>query len=399
MIMEAMRLSMADENERIRRQQEQERQAAAANGSANTAEESNAAPPTPSSVVSSSSSKSQQQQQQPQMSSSYRPPAGERLHDQAPQLSSSLPSSPLTLPNASSSLAPSSHSNHHSPSMHQPPPSPSALGGASASLVLALGAPAAQSQSGLAREGPDGSRSYPPLGGQMNALSAMLGATSTAAAVLGGRHSPSPEQLAIERPRSPAPFPVLRVQAQAQVPPDNSVRESSESSSHDHDPVPQLHAPVPIRVFAPDTNASPRTHHSPAGSGAATPIRTAASTPAPASSPQLPSMSSVVQSGNVAETPPLAQRTLTQQSQTSLLTRGSANSETTEEYDVLLSSSHSSDDESELIARAPLIQEGQDESADGDLQEEQRNEGPSKDDEVESGEPLPVSNEAGVTTN
>lgn len=399
MIMEAMRLSMADENERIRRQQEQDRQAAAADGSANTAEGSNAAPPTPSSAVSSSSSGSQQQQQ-PQMSSSYRPPAAERLHDQAPQLSSSLPSSPLTLPNASSSLAPSSHSNHHSPSMHQPPPSPSALGGASASLALALGAPAAQSQSGLAREGPNGSRSYPPLGGQMSALSAMLGATSTAAAVLGGRHSPAPEQLAIERPRSPAPFPVLRVQAQAQAPPDNSVHESSESSTRDHDPVPQLHAPVPIRVFAPDTNASPRTHHSPAGSGAATPIRTAASTPAPASSPQVPpaiAMSSVVQSGDVAETPPVAQRTLTQQSQTSLLTRGSASSGATEEYDVLSSSSHSS--ESELIARAPLIQEGQDESADGDLQEEQRSEGPSKDDEAENGEPLAVSDEAGVTTN
>jgi len=104
------------------------------------------------------------------------------------------------------------------------------------------------------------------------------------------------------------------------------------------------------------------------------------------------------QSEDVAEAPPPAQRTLTQQSQTSLLTRGSVNSETTEEYDVLLSSSHSSD-ESELIARAPLIQEGQDESADGYLQEERRSEGPSNDDEAKDGEHLPVSDGAGANTN
>lgn len=403
MIMEAMRLSMVDETERIRRQQEQERQAAAS-GNANGDEGSNAPPQTPGSAASESES-----QQQLQMSSSYRPPAPGRLHEQPPQLSSSLPNSSLMLPNASSSsLATSSQPNHHTPSRYQPPPSPSALGGATASLALAFGAPTAQSQSGLVREGPDGSRSYPAAVAQTSALSAMLGATNTAAAIIGSRGSPTPQQLAVERPilRAPSPVPWAR---QERAPSEANARENSEPPARVPHPVP-LHAPIPVHVFVSERDVpSYVTRNSPSASGATTPTGTAASTSTPALSHRdLPAITTSsaqdttqaqteteTRTEDAAVTPP---QTLTQLSQLSLLTPGSINSETVEEYDVLPSSPPSSD-ESELIAHTPLIPGEQDESAGGDLPEERRSEGTQSDDGTQDGEqPLRVSDEIGMSS-
>lgn len=381
MIMEAMRLSMVDENERIRRQQEQERQPATS-GSTNTGEASGA-PQTPSSAASSDS------QQPPQMSSSYRPYVTERLHEEAPQVSSSLPNSTLIPPNIPPPpFTAGSHPHRQSfgPS-DQPPPSPSALGGAAASVALAFGAPNVHSQSGLVRESPGAPRTYTPLAPQTSALSAMLGATNTAAAILGGRGSPRPDQLPAGRPSLRTPSPA----SQAQAPP-NTVLTTPIPT-----PVP---VPVPVPVPAFDTHGPPiPVRHSPVASGAVTPTATSAPTSAPLPSHQdLPTITTSSEADaqfqfeDTAVARPLIRPTLTQQSQLSLLTPGSINSETAEGYDFLPSSPHSSE-ESEIIAHTPLIQE-----QDGrvDEAEERRSEETASDYGIGDGEPVRARDTAGT---
>lgn len=365
MIMEAMRLSMVEENDRIRRQQEQERNGNNSNADATGGSNAAAAPPiTPNSALSVADSRSSSSFLSPVSDSS---PAGSSpVSTSAPQMSSSLPSSSMPPP----------HLNSAAQHPHRRSFEPSALGGAAASVAFALGAPSTQSPDATIRGGgPQVTLNQT----RPSALSTMLGVPSDMATAIMGAGSATPNAEASSFvPESGSGSSSPLASSRAMTP------SSSSAATNEVPSAPPLRAapgPSSLAHEVEITGLSPRAQHSPEASGTSTPTTGQSGT---VLSPpiNLATSSDVLlspTSGGVSNAPPvpnstsassvpnqrpipsvLIPRAIRQESQLSLLTPGSVNSETAEEYDFLPSSPQESDTD-EVIMHTPLIHDDQEE--------------------------------------